>query len=197
MSRPLACHGCVWAPALLLLAVATAQAGLRFESELIRLEIRGDTLRVDGIYRLEATSPHEPVLLFYPYPVDSLLGEAWTESLAWRPASETDWRPLAVEEEPTLDGVFWRLPLEGNRRVEARTVYGQRLRARYGRYILTTTAAWGRPLQEARFELALPPGMRLVECSYPFARGADGIWRFLARDFMPLEDLLFRWAPGS
>jgi hypothetical protein len=181
--------------AFLAFAAPPARAALRFDSELIRLEIRGDTLRVDGLYRYLATSRRQPLLLWYPYPVDSLLGAAWTESLAWRSGPEVPWAPLAVQERPDGEGVHWSLPLGEGDRVEARTVYCQLLCERYGRYIVTTTRAWGAPLREARFELRLPPGMQLAEASYPFVREGE-LWVYAARDFWPSADIVFRWEPA-
>lgn len=180
------------AAVLLALVVVPASGALRFDSELIRMEIRGDTLRVDGLYRYLAMDPRQPMLLFYPYPVDSLLGAAWTESLVWRPSPEAPWQPLAVAERPRRDGVRWRLPTGDGDRVEARTVYCQLLRERYARYIVTSTQAWGRPLREARFELTLPPGMQLTESSFPFVREGDR-WVYEVRDFMPAVDVIVRW----
>jgi hypothetical protein len=188
-ARVLAC-----ATALLALAAQAAPGALRFDSESIRLEVCGDTLRVEGIYRFLATSPREPLALFYPYPVDSLLGEAWTESLAWRPTPAAPWTPLAEGTRPARDGVIWILPLGGSDRVEARTVYCQRLLARYARYIVTTTQAWPEPLREARFELILPPGMQLVESSFPFVREGEH-WVYETCDFMPAVDVIVRWEP--
>jgi hypothetical protein len=183
------------AAALIALVVVPGRSALRFDSELIRMEIRGDTLRVDGLYRFLASDPRQPMLLFYPYPVDSLLGTAWTESLVWRPSPEAPWQPLAVAERPQQDGVRWRLPTGDGDRVEARTVYCQLLRERYARYIVISTQAWGRPLREARFELTLPPGMQLTECSFPFVREGDR-WVYEARDFMPSVDVIVRWGMG-
>lgn len=180
------------AAALIAFVGAPARSALRFDSELIRLEIRGDTLRVDGLYRFLAANPRQPMPLFYPYPADSLLGAAWTESLAWRPSPEAPWQPLTVTERPRRDGVRWQLPTGDGDRVEARTVYCQLLRTRYARYIVTSTAAWGRPLREARFEIRLPAGARLTECSFPFAREGE-LWVYEARDFMPAVDIIFRW----
>jgi hypothetical protein len=183
------------AAALIALVVVPGRSALRFDSELIRMEIRGDTLRVDGLYRFLASDPRQPMLLFYPYPVDSLLGTAWTESLVWRPSPEAPWQPLAVAERPQQDGVRWRLPTGDGDRVEARTVYCQLLRERYARYIVISTQAWGRPLREARFELTLPPGMQLTESSFPFVREGDR-WVYEARDFMPSVDVIVRWGMG-
>lgn len=190
-------------PALLILlalavplaAAAGAGPSLRFESERIRLEVRGDTLRVEGLYRFENPSGLGRVPLFYPYPADSLHGRAWTESLAWRPAAGEDWRPLSVKGESER-GVRWLLPLAGHPRPEVITVYRQLLEGRHARYIVTTTRAWRRPLARARFELRLPAGTRLTHSSVPFVREGE-IWVFEAERFLPAEDIVVEWEPNQ
>jgi hypothetical protein len=180
---------------LLALAAAPARSALRFDAEVIRLEIRGDTLRVDGTYHFVDPEHRPSTALFYPYPEDSLLGAAWTESLAWHPADDAPWQALPIRERPERSGVGWLIRHDGAERFTVRTVYCQRLRTRYARYIVTTTNAWGRPLRSARFELMLPPGMELIESSFPFEREGE-IWVFSAEDFLPAKDVVVRWAPA-
>lgn len=184
-------------PAALLLALAAtpARAALRFDAEVIRLEIRGDTLRVDGTYHFVDPDHRPSTALFYPYPEDSLLGAAWTESLIWRPSPEEPWQPLAHRARPERSGVGWLIRHGGAEHFAVRTVYCQLLLTRYARYIVTTTNAWGRPLRSARFELTLPPGMDLTESSFPFKREGE-IWVFAAEDFLPAKDIVVRWAPA-
>jgi len=179
-----------------------AQLPLAFDSELIRLSVSGDTLTVDGLYRFVAEPGAPRVSLFYPYPTDSLLGAASTEFLHWRPDSAESWRPAEFRESQRPYGARWILPVAGAAAFEVRTVYRQRLKTRYARYIVTTTAAWGRPLTRARFELRLPPGAALTRASFPFARTEDGRWDFEAEAFLPDEDIVVEWelagtAPAS
>jgi hypothetical protein len=180
-----------------LAAPGRAAEALRFDSELIRLEIAGDTLRIEGFYRFLNRGGRPRLSLFYPYPADSMLGEAWTESLAWRPEPAAPWEPAEFSEREDGSGVFWKLPIRGSTGPEVRTVYRQLLRGRYARYIVTTTSAWGRPLSHARFELSLPSGAELTRCSFPFERGDDGIWVFEAERFQPSVDIIVEWMPAG
>jgi hypothetical protein len=170
---------------------------LVFASELIRLTVDGDTLRVEGMYRFDrrptgATSTP----LFYPFPRDSLLGAARMVSLAGRsPGGE--WEPLPFRDHtPQVRGATWRIPLDGGDRYEVRAEYVQALLDDYGRYIVTTTRAWPLPLREARFEIVLPPGAEPVSFSFPFAReeAAEGVvYVHEAADFRPDRDIVFTW----
>jgi hypothetical protein len=137
-----------------------------FDSEIVRLLVEEDSLRVEGTYRFlcRSTGP-STITLFYPYPEDSLLGGAHTESLEGRIPGEA-WQPLRFEELPS--GVRWWVPVDLGDTLVVRTVYRQALRSTYARYIVTSTQVWGRPLSRARFEVYLPEGAELERASFPF-----------------------------
>jgi hypothetical protein len=81
--------------------------------------------------------------------------------------------------------------------LEIRTIYRQALHSRYARYIVTSTAAWGRPLTHARFEIFLPPGAIPREFSFPFERhlsGGEVFYVFEAKDFLPARDITVYWS---
>jgi len=191
--------------AVVLLTAPTASAGqpasgtrepVRFHSEVIQLFIQPGQLTVDGLYRFVGRAGRSgiPVGLFYPYPRDSLLGAAHTELLAVL-APNGDWMPLAFEELPDGRGVRWRIPFAGDTTL-VRTVYRQTLLASYARYIVTSTAAWGRPLEHARFEVCLPDSARAPEFSYPFQRAISGApcYVYEARSFLPADDIVVTWS---
>jgi hypothetical protein len=173
---------------------------LQFDSEVIRLFIECDTLRVEGIYRF-LCAPYESdfMSLFYPFPEDSLLGAAWTVGLDCRtPAAP--WRPLEFFELPKSKGSQWRVPLTLGDTLDVRVVYRQVLLGPYARYIVSTTRAWPRPLRLARFEVFLPEGAEPRRFSYPFRLEEDGVrnyYLFEARDFLPEDDIIVEWEPRA
>jgi hypothetical protein len=195
--------GCLPPACLLLALVATAAAQdvrptgpLRFDSELIRISVEGDTLRVEGLYRFAVRdSSRRAMPILYPYPVDSLLGDAWTELLECRAPGE-DWETADFRELPGCRGARWLLSPADHDTLEVRTVYRQLLHARYGRYIVTTTAGWQEPLRRARFEIRLPAGTRPSSFSHPFLRretGDDVLYVLEEVDFLPDRDIVFTW----
>jgi hypothetical protein len=78
-----------------------------------------------------------------------------------------------------------------------RTVYRQARRAAYGRYIVTTTGAWGEPRRSARFEIRLPAGARPLRFSHLLRGQTAGgriCYLFQASDFLPDRDIVFEWS---
>jgi len=174
------------------------EESLRFDTEVIRIHVEPDSLRIEGHYRFIVPEPRPGFqTLFYPYPSDSLLGGARTVSLEWRHGDQP-WRALDFRELPNASGARWPVPLPDEGWVEVRTVYRQARLADYGRYIVTTTQGWARPLRQARFEIHLPPGAQPLTFSHPFTRAiaaGENYYLFEANEFFPERDIRFTWQP--
>jgi hypothetical protein len=173
---------------------------LQFDSEVVRLFVEGDTLRVEGLYRfLCDPSKADFKTLFYPYPQDSLLGAAWTVSLDFRTPGSS-WASSEFAEVPDNRGARWRVPLTHGDTLEVRAVYKQTLFDSYFRYIVTTTGLWKRPLKHARFEIFLPDGAVPDNFSFPFKLNTSGgraYYLYETMDFLPNRDVIAEWTSGS
>ena len=169
---------------------------LRFDSEIIRLRIVGDSLEVDGTYFFACQLPvDQPISLFYPFPKDSLLAGARMVDGRTR-VGDGPWEALRFQAIPGMDGVRWWAPACPGDTIEMRGRYRQGLRETYARYIVTTTRAWQQPLRHARFEIRLPEGAEPVEFSFPFAEGRDStgvVYTWEADSFYPSRDITVRW----
>jgi hypothetical protein len=169
---------------------------LRFHSELIRLYIGNDSLEVDGLYQfISEDSSSGNSWLFYPFPVDSLLGGARMVRLEARdPAA--GWADIPFRESSEPRGAYWHVPLGIADTLDIRAVYRQALLADYARYIVTSTKAWREPLSWARFEIHLPAGAKPETFSFPFVRQeSDGkvFYSYEAFDFLPDRDITVEW----
>jgi hypothetical protein len=175
---------------------AATRFPLRFESEVVRLFVEADSVRVEGLYvfrRLD--SPRSAVSLLFPYPADEHSGGAHTTRLEARVPGGT-WRPLEFRELPRVSAVQWRIPLDLADSLEVRTTYRQELRANRVRYVVTTARAWGASLRSARFEIRLPEDAIPLGFSLPFElREGDGgvFFRYEAEDFAPDRDVVVEW----
>lgn len=169
---------------------------LGFTSEHIVLTVEPDSLRIDGTYELTCHGDRERLFnLLYPYPRDDRLGGARTLSCEMR-VGRGPWRPGRWQEMPRGRGARWFVPVVPDSTVTVRTSYRQALLANYARYIVTTTAAWGKPLEHASFEIHLPPSVRPHSFSYPFVLEQDGVWRYEAEAFLPEVDISVQWEDG-
>jgi hypothetical protein len=192
-------------------ATWASSGGLRFDSEVIHLAVRNDSLHVTGDYLLiRATAAEggaaQQVELFYPFPADPRLGGVRPGRVESRvPGGQ--WEPASTTLLPHGAGLHCRIAWPAaagpaaSDSLEVRATYSQALTGHYARYVVTTTRAWGEPLRAARFEIILPAGAAISEASYPFARETtldqDGgrAWGYLyeTTDFWPERDIVFEW----
>lgn len=169
---------------------------LQFESEVVRLFVEPESVRVEGLYVFRRSESALPaVSLLFPYPTHELVGGARTLRLEARAPGEP-WRPLDFREIPQVPATRWRVPLDLGDRIEVRTVYRQELLARHARYVVTTALAWGAPLLRARFEIRLPENATPTRFSLPFERreeDGDAFWLYEAAPFTPERDVVVEW----
>lgn len=173
---------------------------IEFDSEVVRLVVEEESLRVEAVYNFLCHPTEAPIMpLFYPYPADSLMGGARTVALQCR-APGMAWEPMEFIELPGGEGARWIVPLNRGDTLQIRAVYRQALRASYARYIVTTTKAWGRPLSYARFEIYLPNDAEPAEHSFPIKPQllqGQRVYVYEASDFMPEQDLTVTWLPRA
>ncbi len=178
--------------AALLLAVAGLCAGLvpivTFPREEISIELYPDHLLVDGLYVYHNPWPIPVAQGFtLPLPVDAS-HPAPIEVEAWR---------LTPERAPLPLRIWWgehrfELRFDPGEEIAVQVHYRQQAPGGDGRYLLTTTAGWRRPLSAAVYRL-LPRGVDVIASNYPLAAGADGARVFVRERFMPPEDWRFAW----
>jgi hypothetical protein len=172
------------------------ESWLIFDAEWVRLDVEGESLVVRGTFLLLCREPiEESVPLFFPFPRDSLLGEARMVSLRFRVAGDAR-GPGRWEEVPGNSGVRWWMPPCRGDSLVAEFVYRQEIHAEYARYIVTSARLWGRPLRYAAFEIGLPPGVEPLDFSYPFERrvGGEGTYySWETEEFFPDRDIVVRW----
>jgi hypothetical protein len=165
---------------------------VRFDSEVIRVTVDPARVTVDGLYRLYNPLPF-PITqwIYYPTPVGGGLKPADRLSIELLPGSMGG-DPQVLHPEEKRSGEFYGVKVPGRGVSEVRAVYSQLHNGAYGRYILTTTAGWGRPLRHAVFELTLD-SLELFSSNYEVTKNGDGKWTFERREFMPQEDWVFRF----
>ena len=151
-----------------------------------------DTVMVCGGYFFSTGEAGPvPAQLYYPFPVDSsadypcfikVTDNRTAKDMAFNRSSEGISFSVGVTEGDTAETVV---------------VYKQHVKNRNGRYILTTTSAWGRPLTNSRYSVRIPTAMTLTymsyECDSVVATGDHLVYHFFKKEFMPNRDLSFTW----
>lgn len=174
---------------------------VRFDQERIAVEVERGRLRVTGLYHYHNRSRLPawltlgvpfPVDADHPAPDDFFLSEAGEDGRSLAPL------PSVRRGDEGRLRLFFR-PGEGK---WIRLDYSQASGVPAGRYLLTTTRAWRRPIAQASFSLRLPPGVELVTSNYALTpsleAGPGRTYTFSRTEFYPDADWRFAWQePGS
>ena len=171
----------------------SAAAEIYFIKENIDVTVRSvDTVVVQGEYFfLSGRSDAFESSVFYPFPVDSIHRFPFFISVVDRKHGTS--LPFVRHEA----GVSFPVPLNPEDTTVIVVNYSQRVTRPRARYILMTTAAWGRPLCDSRYSVTVPKDMILsfvsYECDSVVERGGLLSYEFFKTDFMPDRDLSFMW----
>ncbi len=198
----------VWATVLLAALAALLLGGwwgpVRFVSEQVTVTAGGPPGRglveVEGLYEYRNLAPWPAALrLGIPFPVD--LDHPPPVGLALDLVRDGDGGLEPLTPVVHGDDVSVRLLFRPRQALRLRLHYLQPSAVPRGRYLLTTTRAWGRPVGRATFELSLPAGTEQVSSSYGLqplpARGGRARYGFERAGFWPDRDWDFAWAPPA
>jgi len=178
--------------ALLLPASLAFTGELDFWRENIAVRITAcDTIEVIGDYFFRGPG-NAPLTtgLYYPVPVDSV--SDFPARISVRSGDSA-----LVAHTRSGSGITFPITVPQNGVCSVRVCYTQHVRQCTGRYILTTTSAWGKPLGPSNYSVALPAAMALTHLSYEVdsitTAGGWPVYRFFRDNFMPTQDLAFTW----
>ena len=167
---------------------------IRFVSEKIIVTVNENDLYVEGFYHYYNPLPF-PVTqgLSVPFPHGDGLSSADLISVE-RISLEGDGAPSLLPVRVIKQTPYFELRAPSRKPVTIRVVYRQGHSKGIGRYLLTTTAPWRRPIQEGRYELWINSGS-LITSNYPVEPSGDqeGYYFFEKTNFWPEEDWIFEF----
>lgn len=150
----------------------------------------GNELRVSGDYFFY--NPHQrpiKMTMLYPFPREDFMGRV-TDVYAFD-RSNIFYSTLARHNQKSAMVLLSMFP-EQTRII--RIGYTQEIRSNKAKYILTTTAAWGKPFQQAYYELHVPFDIKVDSISYVPDKiqqvGGLYIYIFEKENFMPDRDFV-------
>lgn len=155
---------------------------LTFVKERLHIQLSSSEGIVKGWYYIRNELPQsQEVLLYYPFAVNEYQG----------PPFEVEINEPVIKKD--TQGFSFLVRLGPCRAHWVRVSYKQPLYGEQFTYILTTTARWGRALEQASFRIGVPADWGDVSLSYPADRvhvqGAWKIYTIKRRDFLPDRDL--------
>jgi len=167
---------------------------IAFISERIDMTVDPGLLTLTGHYTFRRSySTPQRFAVSYPFPVNHDM--SFPDSIDI--CRVIDKQYIAVNKQHDYDNVSFIVPFDEADTVTVKVQYTQRLSSNIAQYILTTTAAWGVPLEHAEFFVSVPDSLDHVALSYTpdltkFENGRI-IYCIKRTRFMPEKDLVVRW----
>lgn len=151
-----------------------------------------DTIGVRGDYFFTAADTAiTGTPLLYPFPVDS--SADYPGFIEVKDARTLKNVTFSRQEQ----SILFSIGIRAGDTTAVSVVYKQHVRNRCGRYILTTTGIWGRPLINSRYSVSIPKELTLnymsYECDSVVSAGNRLVYQFFKKKFMPDRDLSFMW----
>lgn len=99
--------------------------------------------------------------------------------------------------EKTSEGIMFFLDLKSEETKRIRVRYRQQTPSQKFEYILTSTKAWGKPLELAEFRIVVPDSLTLTSCSPKFDTTEtiqhNTYYHIKRHAFMPHSNLIVKW----
>ena len=167
-----------------------------FFMEEITLQVSDSTSHVEGVYYFRNNTSKEfdfPVL--FPFYTDSLT--SYPHVIEPYLLENGKRNKLSYKNLPNFSGIRFRIPLQADKTTAWHLDYSQKIRAKRAVYIITSTAAWKKPLEKATYYFIAPESFSGVEI-WPEADTAytdDGniIYKCIRENFMPSKDMKISW----
>lgn len=182
--------------ALALLGAQTSAQSVQFVREEITVRVADKSCALEGVYYFKNPGP-SPAGCSILYPLIDTDSLPYPDSITVLDDSTA--RPIGFEK--TTEGVLFYLSVPPQQTRRIRIWYSHRTPVRRFEYILTSTQAWGRPLERAEFHIVVPEFLTLVSCSPPFDTKETSehriIYRITRSNFMPGSNLTVQWKRRS
>lgn len=176
---------------------------VEFFKEDVTMTVTDSTSAVSGVYYFRNnTEKDRPFTVMFPFYVDDAI--SFPHEIRAYTIDEGDTLAIGTEVLDSLNSVRMSIPMKPKEVTVWYLDYTQRIESDYATYILTTTHAWGKPLQEADFRFIIPTNFSILEI-WPKAQGvrrvkgaSEGEPAHLEltshqTDFMPLQNMKITW----
>ncbi len=169
---------------------------VEFFKEEITMTITDSTSSISGVYYFRNnTEKDKPLAVAFPFYIDGV--SHYPHEIRAYAVDGDDTLTIETEVLEGQNAIRMRIPMKPEKVTVWYLDYSQRIESDYARYILTSTSAWGKPLEEATYRFNIPADYRIIEI-WPKADKASRVKPNLEIwcekiDFMPDQDMRIFW----
>ncbi len=178
------------------LAQEKSSSPLEFFKEEVALTVGDSSSAVSGIYYFRNnTNNVSRVTIMFPFFVDSQ--NPYPDTIAAYVANGADTTRIDVKSQKDQDAVSLRIPLTPQGVTIWHLDYRQKILGTKATYILISTAAWGKPLEDATYRFIVPSSFADVhtwpEADSIFDNGQTREYLAHRTNFMPGQNMEVKW----
>jgi hypothetical protein len=167
-----------------------------FFKEEITLSVSDSVASVNGLYYFRNNSEHEGKMpIVFPFYADS--ASLFPDTINAYIVSEKDTTHLDYRKTGEHDAVMIGIPLTPKGITIWHLDYKQKILGPRATYILTSTGAWGKPLEDATYRFIVPASFKEVlvwpEADSTINRGKSREYLAHRIDFMPKQNMTIDW----
>lgn len=185
-------------------AIALGQKNVRpprgsaidFHKEDIVLTVSDSKVAVSGIYWFRnRTDKHMPYPVSFPFYIDST--SLFPDSISAYVKNDSLITQIPFMKYKIAKSIGIRVPMTARGTTIWHLDYSQKILSPHARYILTSTAAWGKPLEEATYKFIVPASFDSVQvwpkADTVYNQGDQKIYLCHKTNFMPKRDMEIYW----
>ena len=171
-------------------------SGIDFYKEDIVLSVSDSHAAVSGSYWFRnSTEKHVPYPVSFPFYVDST--SLFPDSISAYVKNDSLITQIPFMKYKIAKSIGIRVPMTAKGTTIWHLDYSQKILSSHARYILTSTAAWGKPLQEATYKFIVPATFDSVrvwpKADTVYDLGDQKVYLSYRTNFMPKRDMEIYW----
>jgi hypothetical protein len=171
-----------------------------FFKEEITLAVSDSFASVSGRYYFRNNTGRGGTMpVLFPFYVDTL--SLFPDTIGAFVINGTDTTNLEFRNSEAQNAIIISIPLNPNETTEWHLDYRQKISGSKATYILTSTAAWGKPLEEATYQFIVPDSFKDIsawpEADTVIEEGNKCVYRAQRINFMPTRNMELEWEVKS
>jgi hypothetical protein len=176
---------------LIALSYGVSGQKLSFYRENITMKIQEQQFYVSGTYYFRYNLTDKK-LLYYPFPTGDQYGNPDSVFL-YDLTNNTPVEPMKQDS----SGLLFLVDFSKNSDISVQISYKQPLLGNQAKYILETTKVWGKPIEEAFYQLITPANIVITRFAIPphdsIITNLEKIYTWEESDYMPERNMVFEF----
>jgi len=178
----------------------TLKSPVDFFKEHITLKIDDSTCHISGVYYFRNNRDFSGTFpVAFPFYIDSLT--LYPDTMAAYIVDNLDTLPISVRRNIKGGLAVLSIPMKAGEITCWHFDYNQRIKSTRAVYIITSTASWGKPLEDAIYEFIVPADYENI-VTWPEPDTIikqDSYFEYISHktDFMPRHDMEIKWDPAK